>query len=297
MANIGLSFLIGRNRSNLFGKANVSALDNPATQVVKKRILEEILERSSAVTTERVYEVFKSGKYIKKVEDNLYKDIEIYVRSAVQFFTSRESPLSSGITLRVPNVGAKTRNSSGFTQKSTPGESIFWPALSRGTIQRKGHNKFFKDSDKLATQLRSLLPGFFHEIINPRIEVEVLKNVVNPRNKEKITVANVQVKIATANTKGLSKVPFFSGKVTKNNGVQLQLLTDYLFRQLDNMGEDILTKLANTDIHNKRPKDRKQRPWVEQSMSFWVLHRLPAVFDKTMRAATERAVKNLGRDV
>lgn len=295
MARVNFSLRIGRRGPQFEARtqAFMGKLDQSTMATFERRAAEMIgvgAGRLAGVKVEHKLEVV-----IPRVQQEIKADLERYARSALKFFFSRKSSTSKQDL--VINLTELMGSSSGFSSNfaitgNTTNKVLTWAPLAKSTIETKRNRgdpnptTYFVGSGQLKADMQTQLPKFFERVLNPGIRVTFRKEYSKDSAlKDKmVPIADIEVVVATQNKAGLAGVAFMRGQLTTPGPMKSTLLRNYLEEQIDVLADDIIVKLENRGSRKSRVKNpRRQRPWVEAAMSFWVLNRLPLVFQQSVK--------------
>lgn len=287
MPDFALNFRLGARRAG--------AGEPPDPSFVAAKAVELLRRQAEAKGVERVAEAVLAAQ--NEIVQDIAQDAARFGSQAARVFTRIKSPTEGMVSTaldgisRAAAVSSTNRMSARLKGKTT----VEWAALTKGTLEnkrrrlraaRRGGGRrtageattFFVDSGELRSVLTSFLGPAMALLVDPKVTVR--------RGPRKVTVSLSLMAQASGKEKAGVTAAAIPGIYGGGTAREESLFVRYL-KKAGAPDRDPLHPLAYK-LENPRGA---HRPFLQNTLVFWVSNRLPLVLEKSLRTALSRRVK------
>jgi hypothetical protein len=268
----------------------VNAKVDPA--VAAERAVAMLREQIERKGMERVVRAIIDSQ--NEIVADIAADAKVFGAGIARVMTRVKSPASgtTSVSLDSAAKGSLVSSTDSMSSRLKGKTTVEWQALTAQTIRAKqnrmrvrngggrrpkGGDTFFVDTGQLQKDLLTYLGDAFAGLIDPKIVVTEGKRKVSVR----ISLMSTASGSAKAGVTGDSFPGVNAGSPARNESLFVRYLKRAGVR--DDKRHPLAYKLEN-------PRG-SHRPFLQNSLSFWIANRLPVVLEKSLRKALSKRVK------
>lgn len=251
---------------------------------VAARAVELLRERAEAKGIERLMEAIVADE--KAIVAAITADADKFAGQAARVFTRLKSPSSGSVTISLDDISrnAGVLSSDSMSKRLQGKTTTEWLALTKQTVANKRRRKagepttFFVETGALKALLTEYLGPAMAALVDPRIVVR--------KGPRRVSVTLSLMAQASGREKAGVTGASFPGAAGGGIAREESLFVRYL------------KKVGAPDRDPKHPLAYKlenprgaHRPFLQNTLVYWISRRLPLVLDKSLRSAVAKSKK------